>query len=186
MHIYTLWCRCDWFLLRLLLLCFWMVQFAFSPACFLFFLLFATASLPITAIICSSCRRRRSHASQSEAAKRFGPFHYGGTCALYTIWDMGFLFLYPASPAASGGTGASDTRPVGGKKKINYTTESLQIFQQRRVFYLKPSLRFISLNTNSEWSWDGRMVGGPRSHSSVLRSSIRWWNERKKNFFIWF
>lgn len=92
---------------------------------FLFSSLFAPASLPIMlpAVICSSCRPERSAPANQRLRERCGPFHYGSTCALYTIWDMGFLFLYPASPAAEGSAEAPNTRTARGKKKKKSITQ---------------------------------------------------------------
>lgn len=87
---------------------------------FLFSSLFAPASLAIMlpAVICSSCRPEHSAPANQRLRERCGLFHYGSTCALYTIWDMGFLFLYPASPAAEGSAEVPNTRTAGGKKSI--------------------------------------------------------------------
>lgn len=126
-----------------------MVQ-SFSPPSplFLFFPLFVPASLPIMlpAVIRSSCRPEHSAAANQRLQGRFGPFHYASACASYAIWDTGFLFLYPASPAAEGSAEASNAG--GKKKKINYTTEGLQIPNPCERFILEPSRCFINFNTN--------------------------------------
>lgn len=132
---------------------------------FLFSSLFAPASLPIMlpAVICSSCRPERSAPANQRLQERRGPFHYGSTCALYTIWDMGFLFLYPASPAAEGSAEAPDTRTAGGGGNQFHNRRPADS-KHRRVFYLKPSLRFIRLNTNWKRNRAGTLAGWLKSH----------------------
>lgn len=157
---------------------------------FLFSSLFAPASLPIMlpAVICSSCGPERSAPANQRLQERCGPFHYGSTCALYTIWDRIWAFCFYTRLHLQ--LKAVPRRPIrgqrGGKKKKNQLHNRRPADSKHRpMFYLKPSLRFIRLNTNWKRNWAGTLAAWLKSHWSVLKSSISWSDELKNMYFSW-